>query len=308
MTLRKRKNAENGKSGLFDQKNFTILHVVECDSENMHIKNIKTHKARISANKECAKDHFCMELEVPELGTAAVPGQFVNVQVRTNVTEQLLRIPMGIHRMSRRGISILYKVVGAGTRLLSERTKGEEIDVLGPLGNGFDLTFAGRDGNNSVVLIAGGHGAAPLYAVAEVLRKKDIPVTVLLGARTSDHLVLAEGFKGIGAKVKLSTEDGSRGHKGYVTDILKDLCATGKSKGKMPFVCACGPRPMLAAVAAVTKKSGDGAQVSLDAYMACGIGACLGCAIKTLEGYKLVCKDGPVFRAAEIDWETEGRH
>jgi len=248
-----------------------------------------------------------MDLEAPGLGKVAIPGQFVNIKVRANAPAPLLRIPMGVHKINRNGISLLYKVVGAGTGLLSERKKGGELDVLGTLGNGFDITLMDDNNTGEAVLVAGGHGAAPIYALAEALVKKEIPVTVLLGARTGGHVVCAGEFKKTGAKVRIATEDGSRGHKGYITELLKDLPERKKRKGERPPVFACGPRPMLAAVAAVTKNDGARTQVSLDAYMACGIGACLGCAIRTVDGYKLVCKDGPVFGAAEIDWEMEGK-
>lgn len=266
---------------------------------------IKIHNARIVANKTCAKDHFYMELEVPELAKEAVPGQFVNVQVRAKALNPLLRIPMGIHKINKKGISLLYKVVGEGTGLLSDRKKDEEINILGPLGKGFDITFADGEKKEEAILVAGGHGAAPIYALAAALVKKKKPITVLLGARTGGHLVCVDEFRKTGATVRIATEDGSRGHKGYVTEILKEILK--KKQGERPPVFACGPRPMLAAIAADTKKGGERTQVSLDAYMACGIGACLGCAIRTVDGYKLVCKDGPVFGAAEIDWKMEGK-
>jgi len=264
----------------------------------------KTIKAKIISNRNIAPDHYEMAIEAPYLGRNSCPGQFVSVRAQEGVTDPLLRIPLGVHAIKKNGIHLLYKVVGPGTELLRARRKGETIDVLGPLGNGFDLAPLLREKDSRAILVAGGHGVAPLYALAEAIIKQKRQVDVFIGACTKKHVVGADKFKKLGAKVHIATEDGTRCHKGYVTEILKKHLDRVKGQGARVKVYACGPRPMAGALAKVTDQFGIVAQVSLDAYMACGIGACLGCPIETVDGYKLVCKDGPVFDAEDIVWES----
>ncbi|MFH1665201.1 MAG: dihydroorotate dehydrogenase electron transfer subunit [Candidatus Omnitrophota bacterium] len=267
--------------------------------------NIKLIKAKITANHEIAKSHFEMELESAYLGAVSSPGQFVNVKAMGDVTDPLLRIPLGVHKIRGRGISLLYKAVGLGTKILSGRKQGETLDVLGPLGNGFDAAAVPAEKGARAVLVAGGHGIAPLYALAESLEAKNVKIEFLIGVRSKDHIVCVEDLASMGAEVYIATEDGTCGYKGYVTDILKQRLRQNATGERRTTIYACGPRPMLAAVAEIAKRGRIRAQVSLDAYMACGIGACLGCAVRTIDGYKLACKDGPVFDAAKVVWEAE---
>lgn len=254
----------------------------------------KVIKGKVLSNERIAQDHYVMEVECPWMAKKSLPGQFVLVKTQENVQDPLLRIPLGVHRIKKRGIHLLYKVVGPATKLLSSRKKGEELDMLGPLGNSFDLSGAK---SGKALLVAGGHGIAPLYAAAEILKKR---CEVFIGACEKKHVVCAKNLKKLRIKVHVATEDGMMGRRGYVTDLVEDYLKNNKAfKGT---VYACGPRPMLKALSKITDKFNVPTQVSLDAYMACGIGACLGCAIKTTSGYKQVCKDGPVFNAQEIDW------
>ena len=268
------------------------------------MKSKKVEKCEILANRKIAKDHFVMDVRSAHLGRSAVPGQFVAVSVRGNGTDPLVRIPLGVHKIRRNGISLLYKVVGAGTELLSRKKKGENADVLGPLGNGFDTSNAGK--GHTALLVAGGHGAAPLYALAQRLIGKGVKAEFFTGACRAEHIVCEKELKALGAQTHISTDDGSRGEKCFVTDLLEDFLQRTTNNEQRTLIYACGPRPMLAAVSRLAKKTGISAQVSVDAYMVCGIGACLGCAIRTSEGYKMVCKDGPVFDASRITWEEEG--
>ena len=246
-----------------------------------------------------------MELKAPYLGTGTVPGQFVNIKIEPDATDPLLRIPLGVHAVRKNGISLLYKVVGEGTRLLSTRAKGEKVDVLGPLGKGFDIAPLLERKSSAAVLVAGGHGVAPLYGLAEVIAEKKKEIHFFTGAGTAEHVLCTKQLKKLGAKVYVATEDGTQGFKGRATDLLKKHLRRIAQRAGSVMIFACGPRPMLAALAKEAKASKAPAQVSLDAYMACGIGACLGCAILTKQGYKLVCKDGPVFDAQEIVWTKE---
>jgi len=259
----------------------------------------KILKAKILQNKKIAEDHFCMDIGAPWLGTNSRPGQFLNIRVRDEATDPLLRIPLGIHRIRKKGVSLLYKVLGPGTEILKSRRKGEMIDVLGPLGNGFDLSVFSRRKNATAVLVSGGHGIAPLFSLAEELRRKKVRVEFFTGAKAGKHIIKTGELNKLGVKVHIATEDGTRGRKGLVTDIVRDYM---KRNPNPEAIFACGPKPMTAAVAAIAKEKGIKAQVTYDEYMACGIGACRGCAVETTEGIKLSCKDGPVFDAEIIKW------
>jgi dihydroorotate dehydrogenase electron transfer subunit len=265
----------------------------------------KVEKARIVSNNKIAPDHYVMEVASAYLARNSAPGQFVSVRVRENTTDPLLRIPLGIHSIGKRGIKLLYKVVGSGTSLLSSKKKGNVLDVLGPLGNGFDPGTAAASRNVLAVMVAGGHGVAPLYALAETFKKTGRKMEVFIGACEKKHLVCVEKFRKLGAKVHVATERGDAGYKGYVTELLKKHLKRLTAHCSPLTVYACGPRPMLAALSGDVAELNIPVQVSLDAYMACGIGACVGCAVRTVNGYKLVCEDGPVFDAREIDWKRE---
>ena len=266
----------------------------------------KVVKARVISNREVADDHFLLEAAAPYLGKNSSPGQFVMVKARDKGTDPLLRIPLGVHAIKKSGISLLYKVVGTATELLSAKKAGDEIDILGPLGNAFE-TKPALGKRTVAVLVAGGHGVAPLYALAAELARKKKKIDCYIGAGTKRHVVCARELKKLGARVHVATEDGTQGHKGYVTDLLKKhLELNTRCPGPDTVIYACGPRPMLAELARITSSGKSETQVSLDAYMACGTGACLGCAVRTKQGYKMVCKDGPVFDIEEIDWQREG--
>ncbi|MFH1553227.1 MAG: dihydroorotate dehydrogenase electron transfer subunit [Candidatus Omnitrophota bacterium] len=270
----------------------------------------KIIQAKIISNRKIAADHYVIRVEAAHLGRNSSPGQFVTVKAEEGTTDPLLRIPLGVHAVRKEGIDLLYKVVGPATELLRSKEKGEKIGILGPLGKGFDLASLLREKDSEAVIVAGGHGVAPLCALAETIIKKKKKVDFFIGACAKKHVVCTEKLKKLGARVYVATEDGTRGYKGYVTGLLQKhlkrkglRLRSGQAKNKTrQWVYACGPKPMLAELAKVVKKYNVQAQVSLDAYMACGIGSCLGCAVRTKDGYKLVCKDGPVFDAQEIKW------
>jgi len=258
-------------------------------------------KAKIIANNKVGGNYFLCSILSEEIASKADCGQFIEIDVSGNPVP-LLRRPLSIHRV-RQGklIDVLYEVVGEGTACLSDRRPGERLDIIGPLGTGFNyhLPFTNY---HLPVLIAGGMGTAPLVFLAEKLRSSKLKPLVLIGARSKDHIVCGNEFKELGCKVKIATDDGSRGFKGRVTDLLKSLFPF--TKYPLPItIYACGPRPMLKEAARISIKENIPAQLSLEEHMACGIGACLGCVVNTTEGYKRVCKDGPVFAASEIIWE-----
>ena len=215
-------------------------------------------------------------------------------------TNPLLRRPFSFHKIDKKGFELLYKVVGKGTKILSERKKGKTLSVLGPLGNGFNILSAKRYPLNAI-LIAGGTGVAPLLALAGQLKTYNLELITFLGARTKNHLLCEKDFKKLKAKVYTATEDGSKGYKGVVTDLLKQRLRTTNDE-RRTTIYACGPKPMLKEVWRLAKSKKIPCEVSLEENMACGTGACLGCAVETKDGYKMVCKDGPIFDAGDIVW------
>ncbi len=247
---------------------------------------------KIIFNTEIAPLHFVMQINAPFLAKHSIAGQFVSVKVQENTTDPLLRIPLAVHEINHDNIGLLYRIVGKATKILSTKRAQENISVLGPLGNGFTI-----QGNKNAILVAGGFGVAPLYFLAQTLTKKNIKTTILIGAFNKEQILGAEKFTALGAEVHIATEDGSLGFKGNVTELL-DSRLRGNDD---VIVYASGPQPMLTALAKITQQLNISAQLSMDAYMACGIGACRGCVVPTREGYKLCCKDGPVFDASVME-------
>jgi len=257
-------------------------------------------KFKILSNKKVRGDYFKMAVCAPGIAQKAGPGQFVHLRCQNSV-EPLLRRPFSFHHLSRNNFEILYKVVGRGTNLLAKRRKGDKIDVLGPLGNGFTTTrYTLHATRSKIILAAGGMGVAPLLALAEKLadRKK---IVVLLGAKTKGSVLCAGDFKKLSVKLQIATDDGSQGYRGFVTGLLKKLLRTTNDE-RRTTIYACGPKAMLKEIAQISRRFRMSAYASLEEDMACGVGACLGCAVKTTAGYKRVCKDGPVFNLQEIKW------
>jgi dihydroorotate dehydrogenase electron transfer subunit len=238
-------------------------------------------------------------------------GDFLDIKVN-DAYEPLLRRPFSIHRVKGANMELLYEVVGQATEALSHRKPGEYLDVIGPLGNGFSYQSQvtrptpKRGYPESQVLVAGGMGIAPLLFLAEKLVSNPqttahrLPL-VLIGAKKKNSIACEEEFKKIGCEVKTATDDGSRGFKGKVTDLLKNILRVTSYELRVT-IYACGPRSMLKEISWISKKYNIPAQVSLEEHMACGIGACLGCVVNTKEGFKRVCREGPVFNGDEIIW------
>ncbi len=193
------------------------------------------------------------------------------------------------------GVEFLYNVVGKGTRLLAEKKEGDEMSLLGPLGRGFPLPSGMEP--DKVIMVGGGIGIVPFYLFAAALGTG----LFLFGARGREEATIAEDFRGLGCEVRISTEDGTLGEKGLVTGMLE------REIRPQSLVYSCGPPAMLRAVAAIAREAGARCYVSLERTMACGIGVCLGCAVKTRRRdsgtYSMVCSEGPVFNALDIDWE-----
>ncbi len=265
-------------------------------------------KAKIVYSKRIKDNYFKSILSSPRIALGALPGQFVNIKVNS-CQEPLLRRPFSIHRVSGSNIEILYEVLGKGTQILAQRKAGEYLDIIGPLGNGFDLRFAISE-KRKAILVAGGIGVAPLLFLAEQLIKRNTQYAirntlVLIGAKRKNQVLCEQEFKKLGCEVKIATDDGSGGFKGRVTDLLLSILRANGLTGKQATIYACGPRPMLKEIANISQKYNIPAQISLEEHMACGIGACLGCVVNTKNGYQRVCKEGPVFAADKIVWEDK---
>ncbi len=260
---------------------------------------MKDIKAKILSNEKISSGYFKVILDAPFVAEKGTPGQFVQIQCSDTI-ELLFRRPFSIHKVEGKGIEILYEVIGKGTELLSRKKKGDFLNVLGPLGSGFKVP------STSAILIAGGMGVAPLVFLAERLKKTKI--MVLIGAKTKKDLLCENDFKKIATEVHIATDDGSKGYKGFVSELFEKLLRE-TANSKSTKVYTCGPPLMLKSIAGICKKKKIECEVSVEEKMACGIGACLGCAVKVKGSnkntfiYKLACKDGPVFNAQEIVWD-----
>lgn len=236
----------------------------------------------IEANKKIAKDVYEMTL-FGDTSEISAPGQFVNILI----DGLFLRRPISICDCDGESLKLIYKNVGEGTNKLTQYGHGKYLDLLLPLGNGYDIS----KGENSVV-IGGGVGVPPMYMLCKSLLRDGKTPVVILGFNTKADVFYEDEFKKIGVKTIVATADGSYGKKGFVTDALEDVKAYS-------YFYACGPEPMLKALCDKTTTSG---QLSFEERMGCGFGACMGCSCKTKYGAKRICKDGPVLEKEEIIW------
>ncbi|MBS4031101.1 MAG: dihydroorotate dehydrogenase electron transfer subunit [Clostridiales bacterium] len=223
----------------------------------------------------------------------ARPGQFVQISVSPTL-DPFLRRPLSVHDDGEGGLVLLYRASGRGTRLLAEKKPGDSVDILGPLGNGFPVTDA-----PAAILVAGGIGVAPLCYLARTLCEAGKQVIFLFGAQKADQLYIPKAITPFLTVLETATDDGSAGHHGPVTEVLEQFL----QKGAVP-VYGCGPEGMLRAMVRVAAQYYAQTYVSLEARMACGVGACLGCVVETFqnsgEAYQRVCVDGPVFSGEEV--------
>ena len=245
----------------------------------------KVFDTKIKSNVEMAENIFKLEVIAPELSEISKPGQFVTVQLSEDFT---LRRPLGIASATHGCVKIFYRVVGEGTKFLSAMKVGEHLNILGSLGNGFNMDINGR-----ILLVGGGMGHAPLLSVAEKFKYADI----LIGARNKREAIFwYREFRPLAKAFFVTTDDGSLGRRGVTTSLLPEVLEVEDYAA----IYTCGPEPMMQEVAYEAMAREIFCQVSFEKRMACGLGACLSCSIDTIHGRKKVCKDGPVFDAAEI--------
>jgi len=265
-------------------------------------------KSMVISNVEVSPGYFRMRMTAPQEILSAAPGQFLMLRV-VDAIDPLLRRPFGLFDVgsftaeyagcgAQWYAEILYKVVGKGTKLLSSLHHGDLLDLLAPLGKGFEAGPAGEE----KIMVGGGIGLAPLYYLAKELVARGEKVRLFAGGRNRDDILCITEFERLGVETYVSTDDGTLGDRGLVTQVLERHLATGMR------IFACGPTPMLKAVAGLAQQHGVPCQVSMEAYMACGVGACLGCVMKGANhseetpDYRCVCKDGPVFDSFELQW------
>lgn len=261
---------------------------------------------RVLVSEEVARDFFLTRLIAPHVATQAIPGQFVEVQVGEEVAP-LLRMPLSIGAVepAEGTIDLLYERIGPKSRALSRLPVGSELRCLGPLGQGFREPPVGHE----ALLVGGGIGLPPLLFWGSRLRAQGRGVVLLAGARTAAKHLPDPLLTPAAQRVLRATDDGSMGHDGLVTDLLEEELKNGVDYA----VYTCGPHGMMAAVAELCLKRDVACQVSLEEYMACGIGICVGCAVEVISEYgdtesdytrySRVCVDGPVFDARRIRWE-----
>jgi dihydroorotate dehydrogenase electron transfer subunit len=255
--------------------------------------------ALIQSNQRLQGDYYQVDMQAPAIAAATQPGQFAHVQL-PRFEHRVLRRPFSIYDVDPETgrLSIIYKTVGEGTAHLSTLGEGTQLNLLGPLGVGYS---AAPEGTQPIV-VAGGYGCAATYLFA---KRSPVPPLVLIGGRSAGDILLRQEFAALGCEVRVSTNDGSQGHAGFVTALLEQALDTADS----PFVVSCGPNAMLYAVARILTERGLDGEVSLDHAMCCGVGACFACVVKmkadTPDGWEYIrtCLQGPVFKASAVHWE-----
>ncbi len=253
---------------------------------------------QIVSNERDTDLYFRLVVRAPYIAPLVQPGQFAHIRVLP-MKDALLRRPFSIYQVAGDTFSILYKAVGKGTEALSRMRAGEELSAIGPLGHGFTVP---QPGGEMPLLVAGGYGMAAMYLLAQRSPQKGI---VFVGGRRRVDILCETEFRALGWDVRVTTEDGSHGEKGLVTHpLIAELRRT--TAGRKIF--ACGPTPMLKAVAKIAEEFSVPAELSMDEHMCCGVGVCLTCVIpvKTSEGweYQRTCTEGPVFDSRQVVWEA----
>ncbi len=269
---------------------------------NERLSNSYDIHTTILSNEEVAEAHYLLRCECAEIAEHARPGQFIHVMIQQG-SGLLLRRPFTIYTVEGSEITMLYQIIGDGTKQLSEMPKDAPLQVLGPLGNTFNFTTKPEP----AILVGGGAGIASLMLLAVALRKNGIETIGLVGAQYHTRLLSVADLESIGITVHIATDDGSVGHHGYITDILADLLK--KSDWHHPTIYACGPHGMLGSVTKIAADFEVPAQIAMENRMGCAMGVCLGCvcSVRTDPNsfeYQRVCTEGPVFNAADIVWDV----
>jgi len=262
---------------------------------------IKDSKARIVGKKNW-NNYYLLSLESPRIAPQAQPGQFIMVRI-SHHPYPLLRRPFSIHSKDEKNIEIFFQVSGLGTDLLSQKKVDDILDILGPLGKGFHR--GARLNRKDVVAVGGGRGIAPLYFLAQELRAFGASVKIFYGGKSLEDIPLKEKFETESFDLYCSTDDGSFGFKGFITEYLK----AELDKFTPSRIFSCGPEEMMKKIARIAAEKDIPAEFSLESVMGCGFGVCWGC-VKRIkkngeEGWVKICEEGPVFSSEEIIWTEE---
>jgi dihydroorotate dehydrogenase electron transfer subunit len=258
----------------------------------------------VKSNREVAPGFWKMTLVAPELAKRFKPGQFFQIRISPEGNSPLLRRPFAPSEITKDGFAFVYAVVGEGTDVMSKMKKGASAEVLGPLGNGYKLPRKG----SRAILVGGGCGTPSLRFMGEVLESRGVEVYSVIGARSACTLLEKNALRKISSIIATATDDGSEGLRGNAVMAASVLLAEIPD-GPAPHIFACGPHPMLKGLATLAAEKGLDCQVSLEERMACGFGACMGCAVALKADnedgfvYKRVCHDGPVFDSRELVWQ-----
>ncbi|MFV1976045.1 MAG: dihydroorotate dehydrogenase electron transfer subunit [Candidatus Scalindua sp.] len=253
----------------------------------------KLFKISIKENKRLTRNYYLLTAHPLKKISKPVPGQFFMLSV-DNRLDPLLKRPFSLHRWLGGDFQVLYRVAGKATGILKEKSPGDILEFMGPLGNGFPVMKA----QTKIILVAGGLGIAPVFALAEAIAKRN-PV-LFYGARTKREVLCRNELKSIGINPIVSTDDGTLGKKGTVVDVFNNFLISQFPVLSSYLLYACGPKPMLRTLSILTKKYKLKGYIALEENMACGVGTCLGCVINTRDGFKRVCKEGPVFPVEEV--------
>ncbi len=250
--------------------------------------------------KESWGDFHLLRFASPAMAAAAVPGQFAMIRVQDQAPP-LLRRPLSLHDSDDGTLDLFFRIAGRGTALLAAKTTGQTLDVIGPLGKGYRLEGSWKD--KEAWLVGGGRGIAPLFFLGRSLLQKGARVKIFYGGKSLAEIPLREKFERTGMSAACSTDDGSFGFPGFVTALLEKELEKAKPSG----LFVCGPDPMMEKTARIASGRGIPAQLSLEAMMGCGFGACWGCVHRIRRGdgggWRKICEDGPVFAAEEIIWD-----
>jgi len=253
---------------------------------------------QIISNERDTDLYFRLVVRAPQIAPLVQPGQFAHIRIPP-LKDALLRRPFSIYQVNGETFSILYKAVGKGTEVLSRMRPGEELSTIGPLGHGFTIP---QSGGETPLLVAGGYGMAAMYLLAQRSPQKGI---VFVGGRRRVDILCEAEFRALGWDVRVTTEDGSHGERGVVT---QPLLAELRRKVAQRKLFACGPTPMLKAVGKIAEEFNVPAEISADEHMCCGVGVCLTCVIPVKAGdgweYQRTCTEGPVFNSRDVMWEV----
>lgn len=255
----------------------------------------------VRENIQVGPEIYRMDLTTSEKMIEGKPGQFIHIKVGRDGLDPLLRRPFSIFSIDQNKLSILYKVCGKGTEILSRYKRGEKLDILGPLGHGFNIDQRNKD----IILLGGGMGIAPLFYLARRLEKEN-NLKVILGAESKYELsYLNAAFFGLDLEIHLATMDGSQGIRETAVDLWNELMKKGIITEKPDYLYSCGPTAMLKKVQKICKNNEIKTEASLEERMGCGVGVCLSCIIRTVNGNMRACKEGPVFPLDEVIFDEK---